>query len=126
MCRSNQTIDKMNNIIRAIALAEHCGFIDNNYQNGSTCNEPGINILTNPNDGRARFLHLKPEAQQAFGFRIAEYINLQTAVLPPAIVSGPFDRLIGGNENQSGTRSHRPRHPRKNQYKRRWWAQWSM
>ena len=109
---SNQTIDKMNEIICDIARDEQCGFIDNNYANGSTCNEPSLDILTNPNDGRTRFLHLKPEAQQAFAFRIAEYIDLKSAVPPPAVVNSRR------KEKSSGTR--RPYHPRNNLHKQRW------
>ncbi len=108
---SNQTIDKMNEIIRDIARDEQCGYIDNNYANGSTCNEPSLDILTNPNDGRTRFLHLKPEAQQAFAFRIAEYIDLPSAVPPPAIVN---------SRKREKPASRRPYHPRNNIHKQRW------
>ncbi len=132
--KANQTIDKMNTIIRDIASEEQCGFIDNNYANKSTCNEPSLDILTNPNDGRTRFLHLKPEAQQAFAFRIAEYVDLPSAIPPPAIVNGwrtekPYNtqgsqrRYVnpeGGANNHSSSTSHRSRHPRRNPNNRRW------
>ncbi len=108
---SNQTIDKMNEIICDIARDEHCGYIDNNYANGSTCNEPSLDILTNPNDGRTRFLHLKPEAQQAFAFRIAEYIDLKSAIPPPAVVNG--------RRKEKSSSSRRPYHPRNNLHKQR-------
>ncbi len=134
VCRANQTIDKMNAIIRDIAREEHCGFIDNNFANSSTCNEPSLDILTNPSDGRARFLHLKPEAQQVFAFRIAEYIDLPSAVPPPAIVNawrtekqynsqGSQRRYVnpeGGAKSHSGSRSSHTSHPRRNPRNRRW------